>query len=468
MSSSSNLLSPSGPSSSSNSSDRVRKCLVIAAGRGSRLASDGLPKPLFRLLGLPLIERAIVTAQRAGLEDFTVVTGYDGERIRKFLDRLALRRHVTITHVVNEDWKTGNGVSVLKAREAIGDEPFALLMADHLVSLRLLPELIAEALNEGTVRLGVDFDLRNPLVDLADVTRVRCEGGRLEAIGKQLDTYNAFDTGCFVCSSALFEALEQARERNGDESLSGGVRLLAESGRVQVHDIGDAFWIDVDDRGAVRRAERALIERLPKFGDGPISRYLNRPLSTRITRRLVTRSITPNQISLFCFALSLVAAVLFGVGGALPLALGGVLAQLASVVDGCDGEVARLKLRESAFGGWFDAVLDRYSDAFLLFGLTWHVYAAEGSALVLAVGFLAITGSFMVSYTADKHDSLMKARFERSEARGFRIGRDLRVLVIALGAVFNAPFLALSLIAVVMNAETVRRVAAASSNRAAV
>ena len=86
-------------------SDRVRKCLVIAAGRGSRLAADGLPKPLFRLLGLPLIERAIVSAKRAGLEDFTVVTGYEGTRIRKFLDRLAVRREVALTHVVNEDWQ---------------------------------------------------------------------------------------------------------------------------------------------------------------------------------------------------------------------------------------------------------------------------------------------------------------------------------------------------------------------------
>ncbi len=447
-------------------SETVRHCVVIAAGRGSRLAGNGPPKPLFRLLGLPLIERAIVTAKRSGLENFIVVTGYDGVRIRKFLDRLAIRREITLTHVVNEDWNAGNGISVLKVREAIGAEPFVLLMADHLVGPRLLPELLASPLKEGTVRLAVDFNLRNPLVDLADVTRVGAEGGRLKTIGKHLEDYNAFDTGCFVCSPALFAALERARERDDDETLSGGIRVLAESGKVHVHDIGDAFWIDVDDRGAVRRAERALIERLPKLGDGPISRYLNRPLSTRITRRLVTRSVTPNQISIFCFALSLVAAGLFAAGGTLTLALGGLLAQLASVVDGCDGELARLQFRESAFGGWFDAVLDRYSDAFLLFGLSWHVFATQGNALVLGVGFLAITGSFMVSYTADKHDSLMKTRFERGEGRGFRVGRDLRVLVIAVGAVLNLPFLALSLIAVVMNVETVRRVAAARDARA--
>jgi CDP-L-myo-inositol myo-inositolphosphotransferase len=95
------------------------------------------------------------------------------------------------------------------------------------------------------------------------------------------------------------------------------------------------------------------------------------------------------------------------------------------------------------------------------------VFAAQGSALVLGVGFLAITGSFMVSYTADKYDGLMKARFDRGEGGGFRIGRDLRVLVIALGAVLNLPFLALALIAGIMNFETVRRVIAAREPRAA-
>jgi len=154
------------------------------------------------------------------------------------------------------------------------------------------------------------------------------------------------------------------------------------------------------------------------------------------------------------------------VGGALTLAIGGVLAQAASVLDGCDGEVARLRLEESDFGGWFDAVLDRYGDAFLLFGLTSHVFFAEQEGpLVLFVGFMAITGSFLVSYTADKYDGLMRSRFQHSKALGIRVGRDLRVLVIALGAVFNMPYFALSLIAVVMNYETVRRIITASRGR---
>ena len=436
-----------------------RKCLILAAGRGSRLAVWGAAKPRLRLLGVPLIERVILTAQRAGLSEFTVVTGYDGPGLRKFLDELAVRRGLCIDTVVNEEWKTaGNGWSVLKAKDILR-EPFLLLMADHLVDERLLMALQSEPLAEGTVRLAIDRDLDNPLVDRDDVTKVRTEDGVLREIGKGIGRYDAFDTGCFLCSPALFPALERAAAERGDTTLSGGIQILAQEGKVRTHDIGDAFWIDVDDARAVKRAEKLLLDRLPKSTDGPVARHLNRPLSKRLSRHLVRSSITPNQISLFCFGVSALAAGLFAMGGHLLLALGAVFAQFASVIDGCDGEVARLKLRESSFGGWFDAVLDRYADAILLFGLTWHAFVARDASIVLIVGFLAIVGSFMNSYTADKYDRLMQARFE--QGKGIRIGRDVRVLMISLGALLNQPFLTLSLIAGLMNVETVRRVVVA-------
>ena len=136
--------------------------------------------------------------------------------------------------------------------------------------------------------------------------------------------------------------------------------------------------------------------------------------------------VTPNQISLFSFLCSLLAAGLFALGGYLALLLGGVLAQFASVIDGCDGEVARLKFQSSEFGGWFDAVLDRYADAFLLFGLTWHLLAIEASGWVLFTGFMAIIGSFMLSYTADKYDNLMRERIKiggAAELAALELGR---------------------------------------------
>ena len=442
------------------------KCLIIAAGKGRRLQQRGNSKPLIPILGIPLIERVIRAALEAGADEFYVVIGYRGEQVRDFLKQLAERLAIPITPLVNEDWEQENGVSVLQARGVL-HEPFLLLMADHLFDPDLVRSLITLPLGDGEIALAVDGNTRNPLIDMGDVTRVRmeddgsAESKKIRDIGKGLADFNGFDTGIFLCSPAIFKALEQSKEKDGDTSLSGAVRVMAAAGRAKAI-LTDKFWIDVDDSAAFRKAEQALLKRLrDKPGDGPVARYLNRPVSVRISRYLAQRDVTPNQISLFSFLCSVVAAGLFALGGYFALLVGGVLAQFASIIDGCDGEVARLKYQSSDFGGWFDAVLDRYADAFLLFGLTWHLLAASANGWILLAGFMAIIGSFMLSYTADKYDHLMRERIRAGGKAGLRMGRDVRVFLIFLGAVANLVLPVLVLIAVVMNLETLRRVSIA-------
>ncbi len=445
------------------------KCLIIAAGKGSRLQSRGDSKPLIPILGIPLIERVIRAAMEAGADEFFVVIGHQGERVHDFLRHLADRLAVQITPLLNDDWDKENGLSVLKARDVL-QEPFLLLMADHLFDPSLVRPLATLALGDGEIALVVDSNISNPLIDMEDVTRVKLEDNaspdsseksrskKIMGIGKGLADFNGFDTGIFLCSPAIFKALEQNEEKNGDTTLSGAIRILAAEGRAKAI-LLDGFWIDVDDPAAFQRAEQVLLKRLrDKPNDGPVARYLNRPLSVRMSRYLVQRDVTPNQISLFSFLCSVLAAGLFMLGGYFFLIVGGVLAQFASIIDGCDGEVARLKYQSSDLGGWYDAVLDRYADAFLLFGLTWHLLAVDVSGWILWVGFMAIIGSFMLSYTADKYDNLMHERIRAGGKAGLRMGRDVRVFLIFLGAISNMVLPVLVLIAVVMNIETLRRV----------
>jgi CDP-L-myo-inositol myo-inositolphosphotransferase len=403
-----------------------------------------------------LIERAIRSALEAGVDDFYVVTGYRGEQLRIFLDGLARDLRVPITTIFNKAWEKENGLSVLKARKYLKGN-FLLLMADHLFDPVIARQLIELPLNDGEVALGVDMNTHNSLVDMMDVTRVMTEGRKILRIGKDLIDLNGFDTGIFMCTPALFDALERSQKELGDATLSGAIRVLAMEGRAIAVGTNRLFWIDVDDPAAFKRAENVLLASLrDKPNDGPVARYINRPLSVRISRELVNHRITPNQISLFSFLCSMLAFGLFVYGGYPALLLGGFLAQFASIIDGCDGEVARLKFLVSRYGGWFDAVMDRYADAFLLFGLTWHAYANMPNGLILLTGFLAIIGSFMLSYTADKYDQLMRDRF--SLAKGLRLGRDVRIFLIFLGAISNQVFPTLVVIAVIMNIETVRRV----------
>jgi CDP-L-myo-inositol myo-inositolphosphotransferase len=429
------------------------KCLIIAAGQGTRLKSKGDAKPLVPLLGVPLIERVIRSAMEGGANEFYVITGYKGEQVSDYLQQLAGRLDVAVTVIRNDEWRKENGFSVLKARDVL-KEPFLLLMADHLFDPAIIRSLRKQPLNRGEVLLAVDTDKKNPLIDMEDVTRVRVTDGQILDIGKTIDDFNGFDTGLFLCTPAIFEALERACNIHNDTTLSSAIRVLAEDGKAKAVEI-KGFWIDVDDEKAHRKAEKALLDSLRcKDNDGPVSRRLNRPVSTRLSGILVNFNITPNQISLFSFVLSMIAAGLFLLGSYRFLALGGVIAQFASIIDGSDGEVARLKYLSSDYGGWFDAVLDRYADAFLLSGLTWHVYARDLSPLTLGTGFLAIIGSFMLSYTADKYDRLMKDRIRK----GIRMGRDVRVFLIFLGAVLNQAYPVLIIIALLMNLETMRRI----------
>ena len=432
------------------------KCLIIAAGKGTRLSSKGDSKPLIPLLGLALIERVILTAKKSGLTDFYVVTGYNGEKVKRFLDGFRQNRDINITHITNEEWEKGNGISVLKAKKLL-NENFILLMGDHIFDESILVRLTNERIADDEVMLAVDYNIEtNKLVDVDDVTKVLVEEGRILDIGKNIKKYNAYDTGIFLSSPAIFSAIEESLD-NDDSSLSGGIRVLASKGKAKIFDINDEYWIDVDDEKTYKLAENTLLDALKKTSDGPISRYLNRPISTRITKYLLRTDITPNHVSFFSFILAMLGAFLFFLGGYITLVIGAILAQVASVIDGCDGEIARLKFQVTEFGGWFDAVLDRYADAFLLFGLTYYVYFTNMNFSVLFIGFLAIIGAFMNSYTADKYDGLMKRKL-RPGKYYFRMGRDVRIFIIFLGALINQPLLILVLIALLMNAENIRRI----------
>ncbi|MCH6546030.1 MAG: NTP transferase domain-containing protein, partial [Deltaproteobacteria bacterium] len=359
------------------------KCLIIAAGRGSRLSTRADSKPLTPLLGLSLIERVILTAASTGLTDFYVVTGYNGETVRQSLDRLSQARRLEIAHIINEEWEKGNGLSVLKAKDLL-HENFILLMADHIFDPSILLTLKNETIADDELILAIDYDIeKNKLVDPEDVTRVFVLDDRILDIGKNMENYNSYDTGIFLCSPAIFSAIEESVHQ-GDSSLTGAIKVMAHKKTAKALGIEGAYWIDVDDEKAHQKAEKNMLESMRgKGNDGPVSQWLNRTISIQISKYLVNFDITPNQISFVSFLLSVLAAGLFAMGNYWLLALGGIIAQFASIIDGSDGEVARLKYLSSDYGGWFDAVLDRYADAFLLFGLTWYVYSQDLSQWAL-------------------------------------------------------------------------------------
>jgi len=424
------------------------QALIVAAGRGSRLRHRFSPKPLVPVFGLSLIERIILRCKRAGIREFVIVVGYKAEEImRKIGD--GERYGVKIKYVVNDEWKKGNGVSVLKARGHVG-EKFFLLMADHLFDESILEKLKNVSLDKECCILCIDKDLEGDHFNIDDVTKVLEEESSVKRIGKKIQEYNAIDTGIFLCTDSIFDALEESVKR-GQYSLSAGNQILADRGKLKTLDVTGHFWVDVDDEIALRKAKRILIRQSAKVSDGPISRRLNRPLSTRISSLLAHYNITPNQMTFFSFFLALSSALLFYLGGYPRILAAGILAQLASILDGCDGELARLKFLFSKFGEKLDKVLDRFADGLIILGMTRAAWVQTYNEVVWFAGFLALIGSFTNSYTATWYDEIIKKK------KGFRLGRDVRLFIVFVGALLNQLPFTLIILAIITIVETIRR-----------
>jgi 1L-myo-inositol 1-phosphate cytidylyltransferase len=231
-------------------------CLIVAAGMGGRLRQRGQSKPLVPVNGVRLLERVITRARSAGVERFFVVSGYRGEELRAALDIFSAHEAIPIVHVSNDEWQRGNGVSVLKARPFLNG-PFLLTMCDHLVDPAILRDLIASPLEPDTVTLAVDFNVAGSINDLDDVTRVMCSNGRIVHIGKVIREFNAIDTGVFLCTPVIFDALEVSQAA-GDDSISGAMNVLAREDRARVFDIQGRLWLDVDDPATLDKAETLL------------------------------------------------------------------------------------------------------------------------------------------------------------------------------------------------------------------
>lgn len=145
----------------------------------------------------------------------------------------------------------------------------------------------------------------------------------------------------------------------------------------------------VRNDGEARRAEHLLFESCRKPVDGIVSRHINRNVSLFISRRLVATRIHPNHISLLCIALGAAAALLVLGGGYAWVLAGAAVFQLNSILDGVDGELARVRWQQSKPGELLDSAGDNFSN-FAFFTALACVAGREGHGAFAALGALGL------------------------------------------------------------------------------
>jgi len=436
------------------------KCLIIVNERESNLSVKSGSKSLIPLLGLPLIERQILAAKQVGLTDFYVAAGYNNKEMRLSLGKLCLRKNINITYIVNDEREKGKGKPILRVKDLI-NENFILLTGNHIFDESILVKLKNEKIADDEVMLAIDYKIKkNELVEVNNVNKVFVKDTRILKIGKNIKEYNAYYTGISLCSPAIFNSIEKSLSC-GIDSLSKAMGIMAEKRKVKAIDIENAYWIAVNTENDCRKAKKLLYCNSIKPA-GPITRYINATFATKIFTPLlfgIYKGFTPNQVSLLSFIIALISSLGFVLGHAV---IGGLLIQLSSILDYCDGQFARLKHMESRFGHFTDITLDRYADGFILLGMFYYSLSAIGikeimgifgSPLIIsAISVIAILGNLMVSYTSAASVVNFGYVYKRRGIAAGR-GRDIRLFLLFIGGMlsyFHPVFVLLALFVIAL------------------
>jgi len=409
--------------------------VICAGGLASRMGqySSDLPKSLFELEpGVTVLDHVLERVGRAKPQKVVLVTR--PEFRGSFEGRVGNRVEVIEADV--EEFE--NLYSVYLALNRVGN-PFLIVMSDHIFENSMLMDLIS---HESDKAFTVCLDRNPSRSEAMEGLKLYLVDERVIKAGKDITPRYGIDTGLILCREKARKYIEEAIRTKGPKAkISDALNLAALDGEVDYVDVTGRLWKDIDTPDDLIKARRMYWEilrrELIKPDDGIVSRYLNRPISTRISLAIYKRRIkvNPMLVSLISFIFCIISAILLSNG---MLIFGGLLAQLASILDGVDGEVARLFRRASGWGGFIDSILDRMSDLALISGLSLSLGVMDGSILLLAI--MASANSILVSYAAHGLKSLSA---DIRKLRMIPVTRDVRIFAIFLSCAFSVPIAAL-------------------------
>jgi phosphatidylglycerophosphate synthase len=233
----------------------------------------------------------------------------------------------------------------------------------------------------------------------------------------------------FRVSGAWLQPVVQA---SGDVALSAllcEVPQNSDSERLSNHGLVCAPAVTETNRAAV---ERGLFNSLDSASDGWVDRYLNRKLSPWFSRWFVRMPLTPNHLTLIAWVIGLLAALCFAHGSWVSGVLGALLLQWSSVIDCCDGEVARLKFLESTSGYYLDITCDNIVHVAVFVGIAWSGYQELGQTHVLLLGGLAAFGTLMgfITVLATRHGRARQASAALDRLIDALTNRDFSLMLV--------------------------------------
>jgi phosphatidylglycerophosphate synthase len=342
---------------------------------------------LTEVAGLALWQRLLLSGRKAGIHTWVVLAWRDAQRLR---DALATDTRLQ-----------GLSCQVYDIADTLSLPASEVLPAEQVIVMACTAILDHQLLTKFQHLESVTLAVTPPPSHIAE--GLVLQDGQIVAMSDEpASAYGSADL--LSCPGALLASLIQQTWEPLQKTTAPFEVLLPDliaTTAVQAFEVTEPLWMPIGPPFArnVATAEAALLRRLGRQGDSFIVRQVNRRLSQALTKRLVRTAVTPNQITLFSALLGLSGAFLLAQPTYLAQVLGSLLFLCSTIIDGCDGEVARLTFQESDFGGKFDVMMDNVVHLFLFPGIAIGVYRETHNPLALVLGGLTL-GGVMISMAA--------------------------------------------------------------------
>ena len=330
--------------------------------------------------GIPLLHRVLLSSRQAGVRRWLVLTQHEAPWVHASLATAYKLREVPWQVY---DLQAPDPASLVAA---LPTDDVLVVASPAVFDHRLLADLQASV----SPTLCVTTAVGPTPVDV-----VVQDGLVMASTTRGAPAYRS--TGMLRCAGpALGQLLRQTWPAMGRAPSPHTVLLtgLLAQAPVRALDVSQRLWVPLTDPLdiSVSSAETQLLRSLGREGDSVLVRMLDRRLSQALTRRLMRTPVTPNQITLLSAAVGLSGAFLLAQPSWVLQVLGSLLFLLSTIIDGCDGEIARLTFQESEFGAKFDVIMDNMVHLFLFPSIALGLYRRTYDTLYFVLGGLALGG----------------------------------------------------------------------------
>lgn len=331
--------------------------ILVAAGTGieeEELSTHG--ETVFG--SLHQIKRLVITAQRAGIKNFTIITE---------------KKDSPLKNMLSGDKRIESEISwhALGSEIELDSDPSLIIQSNLVTTPGALSNFTDSPTKQGEILVLVDMS-RDAWIKTGgdNVSDIFSIGGRA--------------VGAFIASGKLLE-----KSIMDSMSIKTFVQELIGRDKVKYKEFSDTYWMRLSsEKESVKKAENMIFAHVGKTATGRISRNVNSRISLPTSRLLVKTPLTPNMISVLINVIGTLCGVFYAIG--YPV-VGALFMEAATILDRCDGEVARVKLMETKKGQWVDTISDQVTVLSFLLGVPIGYYLISKNPIAIVLGAFNIS-----------------------------------------------------------------------------